>query len=237
MKKYFIFSDVHGCYDALMNALYQSGFDFTNEEHCIISLGDNFDRGKQNYKVFRFLSNFPKERKVLIKGNHEVLLEEMVRRFDVMPHDIANGTKDAYLEFRRELNDRFIQEVIDFMKPMPFYHEINDLIFTHGFLPDDYKNASVQDWLEAIWIDSQARLNDLPDIDKTIVVGHVGTRYFHSRFDIFISDANKCKLIALDASVNMSKKVNILVVDEEGKIENKQMGTVLRATTVEKTSL
>lgn len=228
MKKYFVFSDVHGCYDCLMNALYKAGFDFTNDQHHIISLGDNFDRGKQNYKVYKFLSNFPEERKVLLKGNHEVLLTDMVKRFDVMPHDIANGTKDAYLEFRKETKDKFIQEVIDFIKPLPYYYELHDIIFTHAFLPKNYKEASEQDWLEAIWIDSQARLNDLPDIQKTMVVGHVGTRYFHSRFEMFINDSNKCKFIALDASVNMSQKVNILVIDEFGNILNEKDGSVLK---------
>jgi serine/threonine protein phosphatase 1 len=77
MKKYFIFSDVHGEYDALLEALEKSKFDSNNKEHILVSLGDSFDRGEQNDKVLEFLFNyFSKGRLLLVEGNHDVMLKD-----------------------------------------------------------------------------------------------------------------------------------------------------------------
>ena len=53
--KYFVFSDVHGCYNRLCEELEKKGFDENNQDHMLISLGDNFDRGKENYQMLLFL--------------------------------------------------------------------------------------------------------------------------------------------------------------------------------------
>ncbi|MFI3251938.1 MAG: metallophosphoesterase, partial [bacterium] len=63
MKKYFVFSDVHGHYDELMRDLRLAGFDEKNEEHIIVSCGDNFDRGPKSFEMFVFLNEFPEHRK------------------------------------------------------------------------------------------------------------------------------------------------------------------------------
>ena len=47
---YFAFGDVHGEFDMMMDALENAGFDILNDDHHIISLGDSFDRGRQNLK-------------------------------------------------------------------------------------------------------------------------------------------------------------------------------------------
>ena len=65
--RYFIFGDVHGCLNQLKQALENAGFDRENENHTLISLGDNFDRGGLNRGVFNFLVNMP--RIICIKGN------------------------------------------------------------------------------------------------------------------------------------------------------------------------
>ncbi len=50
--KYFVFADVHGYYSLLMEELKYKQFDFNNPEHMLISLGDNFDRGPVNFKMY-----------------------------------------------------------------------------------------------------------------------------------------------------------------------------------------
>ena len=47
MKKYFVVSDIHGCYDELIKALNEVGFDETNPSHYLIDCGDFYDRGEQ----------------------------------------------------------------------------------------------------------------------------------------------------------------------------------------------
>ena len=71
--KYFVFGDVHGFYKELISKLKRKGFDENNPEHMLLSLGDNFDRGKENYKMFEFLKRMNNKKKIiLIKGNHEI---------------------------------------------------------------------------------------------------------------------------------------------------------------------
>ena len=72
--KWFIFADVHGYYEELMNALNKKGFEIDNPNHGIISLGDLLDRGKEAVKCLQFVNSLPDDRKILIRGNHEDLL-------------------------------------------------------------------------------------------------------------------------------------------------------------------
>ena len=50
--KYFVFTDIHGFYSILKKELIKQGFDENNENHMLISLGDNFDRGNENYEMY-----------------------------------------------------------------------------------------------------------------------------------------------------------------------------------------
>ena len=92
MKKYFVVSDIHGFFDIFHNSLLRSGFEEENPDHILIVCGDIFDRGDQPLEVYNFLRNFPKERRILIRGNHEELLEELVKREECWNHDLHNGT-------------------------------------------------------------------------------------------------------------------------------------------------
>ena len=92
MKTYFACSDIHGFYKEWMKSLKESGFDVSNQEHVLIILGDIFDRGNEPWKIYKFIKSLPEERVILIKGNHEYLLLELVKRKYPFEHDIHNGT-------------------------------------------------------------------------------------------------------------------------------------------------
>ena len=57
MKKYFICSDIHSDYNALMNAIKENGFDINNDNHILVVAGDIFDRGEDSVKVYEYLKN------------------------------------------------------------------------------------------------------------------------------------------------------------------------------------
>lgn len=78
--KYFLFSDVHGEYDALITSLEAAGFDLSNEEHILVGLGDYFDRGSQNEMVLVFLKTMLDMGRIkLIRGNHDDMLLSFLR--------------------------------------------------------------------------------------------------------------------------------------------------------------
>lgn len=91
-KKYFVISDVHGFYTPLMEALKEAGYDKDDESHVLILCGDAFDRGDETLKVLNFLRSIPKERRVLVRGNHELLLQDCYKSKVFYDRDVHNGT-------------------------------------------------------------------------------------------------------------------------------------------------
>lgn len=89
--KYFLFSDVHGEYTALMNSLDAAGFNVANDDHMLIGVGDYFDRGPENDRVYMFLKIMKELGRIkLIRGNHDDMLLNFLQvggiqnRFDFM---------------------------------------------------------------------------------------------------------------------------------------------------------
>ena len=76
--KYFCVSDVHSFYTETMRALKLAGFDETNPNHTFVSCGDLLDRGDESREILQFVNRL--ERKILIRGNHEDLMEEAIKR-------------------------------------------------------------------------------------------------------------------------------------------------------------
>lgn len=123
-KKYFILSDPHSFYTYMMDSLTTAGFDVNNENHILVILGDIFDRGTEPLQMYNFLKEFPRERRILIRGNHEYLLKELYERGYYMDHDIHNGTVKtlAYfcgeggktpIEIRNEILNEHYDEDLD----------------------------------------------------------------------------------------------------------------------------
>lgn len=94
-KRYFISSDIHGYLDEWLEALGEAGFDRENPNHILVVCGDLFDRGAQPLEAYRFVKSLPRDRRILIRGNHEQLLGELARRGWPQEHDIHNHTLDT----------------------------------------------------------------------------------------------------------------------------------------------
>ena len=101
MKKYFITSDTHSFYTILMKALKRKGFDVNNPEHIFVLVGDLFDRGEESKQLYEWVKALPRERRILIRGNHEILFRELVKKGYAESHDLHNGTLDTLYQ----LND------------------------------------------------------------------------------------------------------------------------------------
>ena len=141
MPKFFVISDVHSYYDEMKKALDEAGFDPWNSDHWLISCGDNFDRGKKPIEVMHYLQGLP--RKVLVRGNHESLLQDLCERGYYHSYDISNGTYDTVCEFGgaglgRSFEECCIiteQRIKNFIYSMKNYFETKNYIFVHSFVP------------------------------------------------------------------------------------------------------
>lgn len=144
MKTHFVFSDVHGFYDELMESLNKAGFNRENPEHIIISCGDLMDRGRRPRECLQFVNKMYQEgRAILIKGNHETLLEEMLERNYAQGHDYSNGTFGTMLDMFPNLDDagsvwegiKKDPDYVAYRKSLIDFYESDKYIFTHGFIP------------------------------------------------------------------------------------------------------
>lgn len=239
-KKLFVVTDVHGHYTLLMQKLKEAGYDKNNEKHLLISLGDHFDRGDESLQVLRFFRSL--ENKVLVRGNHEDLLERVFKKGYVSSTDIRNGTDCTICSFygRDALDSRgtlqiygtAFDSVLAFMNRTVDYFETENYIFTHGWLPvlegsegvialhPTWRTASRARWEMARFVGwERAYLRAMPE--KTIVCGHRPCAY-GAGFD---NDRNWRDytpffgrgLIAVDASTYSSGELNVLVLEDEVK--------------------
>ena len=207
--KYFIVADVHGFYNLMKSALDAAGFDRDNPEHIFVSLGDAFDRGEQSREVLEFMLGLPRDRRILIRGNHEDLMEDAIARRYFLSYDISNGTAhtacqltgkvtgcDALEEMRHySLYNEYIANCVD-------YYETSRAVFVHGWIPHyvehkgftnqykrhdywvDWRNADQSNWKAARWDNGMECWGDgVREPNKTIFCGHWHTSWARAYMD------------------------------------------------------
>ena len=234
MKKYFVQSDIHSFFTIWMKELIKKGFEKENQDHILIILGDLFDRGSEPQKIIDFLKEIGPSRYILVRGNHEDLFLEMIKRGYPLHHDEHNGTDmTAYRLFgvswpnEERLKKTDIYKIIN--NSVDFY-ETNKYIFVHGFLPvkieygtyvlkPNWRSSSEEEWHNARWINGFDAGMSVKVPDKTIVFGHFTCQYGHKMYNNKNSfqPFKKEGIIGIDACTVLSKKVNILVFNEDYK--------------------
>lgn len=139
--KIFVVSDIHGYYDILRKSLSEKGFEENNPEHLLICCGDYFDRGTQPFEVMTYLMSLTNV--ILIRGNHEDLMEDMLYRGYAESHDLLNGTKKTVYQLsehvettKRKSVCTLVHDLIQpFYDKMLNYYETKNYIFVHGWIP------------------------------------------------------------------------------------------------------
>lgn len=240
-KRLFVVSDVHGHCSILKKALEDAGFDENNDNHVFVSCGDLFDRGKENKEVYDYICSL--KRKILICGNHDEHLAEIIASQRIKDYDYANGTDNTIREFFGlncigvcgELSlsgkESVARELQKFISDMRDYYETENYIFVHGWLPievydrvpkviENWRTADKEEWSNARMLEWQQLYGTQAMVlGKTIVCGHRTAGLAHL-FDCsrHASDSNIFYgngLRVLDAGTITSKRINVLVIDEK----------------------
>lgn len=229
--KIFAVSDVHGFYDEMISALKSAGFEENNPNHLLVGCGDFFDRGKQPFEVMQYFMGL--KNKVLVRGNHEDLLEMMMDRGYPLLHDKDNGTESTFYTLLNHCEDdegktmvELVQQLIEpFFSQMVDYFETKNYVFVHGYVPTLVSSA----WRTGIWRNARWRNGFQEAVlygnptGKTIVFGHWHCSYGNNlmtgapidSIDSFNICYFKENTIGIDACTAFTKKVNVLVVDDE----------------------
>ena len=208
MPKLFVVSDIHSFMMPMVMALNDKGFEPNNPGHLLIICGDLFDRGPDTVKLINYINNLTNI--ILIRGNHEDLMEEMWNRGYAQTHDISNGTlrtaNDILLAHEDEVDEhmplltvkRYLGPIFDRMVD---YFETKNYVFVHGWIPLKYDSDKPYaeysqpteyydewrdgDWDQARWtngIRAAAKGKIIPN--KTIICGHWHCSYGHMRDSI-----------------------------------------------------
>ena len=224
MKKYFVIGDVHSFCSEMKKALKEKGWDINNPDHIFVSLGDLLDRGNETIECLKFVNSIPRERKILIRGNHEDLLEECLDRGEFFYHDLHNGTIKTVMNlcglneidyFNNEYHQCFQQvkenpELRLYLNSLQDYAEIGDYVFVHGWIPSKKKNKDwyLGDWKEARWFNGMEKWRQGARLEcKTILCGHWHTSWGHGVLE------KKCSEFGDDADFSPFIKKGIIAID------------------------
>lgn len=243
MPKFFVVSDIHSYYTPLKKALDEKGFDPSNEEHWLVVCGDAFDRGNESTEVLRFLMSL--ERKILVKGNHDILLEECCMREYPYYYDASNGTKKTIQDLGKVDDDTSFAEcccrtwdkLARYRELLVNYFETQNYIFVHSWIPtisqnggyykydEDWRSVTDDRWEQAMWGNPfDMHLLNLNQTGKTIIFGHwhcsTGHKMLGHCKDEFDGDAiwEPCfaeGIIGIDRCTAYTGEVNVLVIEDE----------------------
>lgn len=239
--KYFVSSDIHGFFDEWQNTLKEKGFDLNNPEHKIILCGDLFDRGNQPKEIIEFVLKH-KDKVILIRGNHEDLMEQMIERDFSDYGDLCNGTAqtivDLYPEWQISEFDlkkiakaTRLQEVLDMCID---YYETKNYIFVHGWIPiiencylydSNWRTARKERWEKARWTNPVEMFRyEIYEPNKTIICGHwhCSALWHEQNPDKYEEFGDKTNfepfitknMIVIDACTAYSHKVNVIVLED-----------------------
>lgn len=210
MKKLFCMADIHSFYELARDKLDEVGFDINNPDHIFVHCGDLLDRGPDSIKCLEMVNSIPDDRKILIYGNHEELMLDLIQRSFFMAHDVHNGTLQSVAQIAElPYEDVYMfdltaqcamqktwehPEFQQYKNSWMDYAIVGQYVFVHAWIPTHfYDGTNVTsldrangDWKDGNW--KKARwLNGMEEwakgnrfMDKTIVCGHWHTSWGHA---------------------------------------------------------
>ena len=221
--------------DAL--AVYEYLKKLTDEGKAIVTRGNHdkffIDFLQGSYSPFNYLHNglnetiadfwhrtAPFESWCMLEGNCEMNQINYAKWVDIC---------------RKDINEEY-PELLPWLKSLPKYFETKNYIMVHGAIdtkvpdwhhPHCYR-YNLTDWDALDFNDGSFFGESITNTDKTVIIGHFGTRALREMYNLPIEEGHEDdiltrddgKVIAIDATTAASKKVNVLVLEDE--LENKE---------------
>lgn len=196
MNRIYCLSDLHGHFNILLAMLEKIQFDSSD---TLYILGDCNDRGAYAFEIYEYIEQH-KDNIILIKGNHELMMRDMLLIDDWDKPDgrlwSQNGGKRTIEQFKKHFNINgeytdeseanfrdYCQHLIDMVNACPNYVELtvnnrNFVLIHSGMNPE--KTLEEQEEIECCWMREWFYLSKGLD-NKTIIFGHTPTVLIDSR--------------------------------------------------------
>jgi hypothetical protein len=242
MRKYFLFGDTHGEFDALIESLAAKGFDESNENHILFSVGDLFDRGYQNVKIYEYLQKFlDLDRLYMVLGNHDqIFLDFLYRNFEFYDFNVEhNGLFQTVCDFanlsfshsREKIQNSYLFVYDEIQKNFPRLKSFMTKMINGGFILDNYlithagfsldldKNA----WFPNPWAITPKFIKENLELKTKykFVFGHWHAWRLRSEFQNISWPSHHPfilkNFVGLDAATNLSRTVNIFEIESDNE--------------------
>jgi len=223
----FVVGDIHGNYQALMQCLQRSNFDYNKDK--LIVLGDVVDGFTQTYEVVEELLKV--KNLILILGNHDAWFISFMRRGANPNIWIHQGGANTILSYNKRIKPKQLERgpVVDdckedlsdtiipvthqeFFNNAVLYHEEDDMLFVHGGF-DDNKHISEQSGIFLYWdrkLIETARNRPIRQY-KEIFVGHTSTQYYGGEDYTYPRRFNN--LWMMDTGAGWNGKLSMMNID------------------------
>lgn len=173
MSKY-VMSDLHGCYAEFIQML--KTINFSDEDKLYI-LGDVIDRGPDSLKIIDYIVSKPNI--TLLLGNHEQLYIEWFETPCVNDW-FANGGDKTFEELVKSKPLEYQYDLYKYFKGLPTIVVVDKFILVHAglYLPNNYKDLSLEDILNAQFLDyniwSRSHVDNYYELSNNykIICGH-----------------------------------------------------------------
>ncbi|MFW6030147.1 MAG: metallophosphoesterase [Halanaerobiales bacterium] len=234
MFTYFVVSDIHGEFDKLIKGLENNGFKFKNKNHVLIVLGDAFDRGYQNERIFKFFINLYAEKRLYyVFGNHDgFLLDYLTGEDDGVFNAFNNGMHTTIKSFAkvktvvnlphikldsyRSLIDLEFPQLKRFLKNASLGLKLDNYVMTHaGFS----RNHLDFDSNYPLYINPSARTDMFvsryqdTNFNNTYIFGHWHSRLLNKQFYNHENKKYKDNIFYLNSFIGIDGAVNLPTFD------------------------
>ena len=130
---------------------------------------------------------------------------------------------------RNEINKEF-PHLLPWLQNLPYYYETKNYIFVHGAIDTEVEDwhkphclmYDYKDWEALTWDDGSFFGKDIKNTNKTVVIGHFGTDDLREKYGLpngeklyDILKREDGRIIAIDTCTALTKRVNVLVLEDE----------------------
>jgi hypothetical protein len=185
-----------------------------------------------------------KDKIILVRGNHDILLEECCMREFPYFYDASNGTRKTIEDLGGERYGRQFDECCQvtwsklarYRELLVNYFETQNYIFVHSWIPtisqndmfhkydSNWREATQNRWDTAMWGNPfDMAEQGLNQTGKTIVFGHFHTSYAYSKHKGISEFGEDAKfdpyyaegIIGIDKCTAYTGEVNVIVLEDE----------------------
>ena len=206
-KKIVVIGDIHSCYTPLKEYFDKNPM---VDENAYVFLGDWFDRGIEAKETLKFLlSIYDKENVYLLRGNHELWIDNYVNDGEnAVITDAFKKSLDDFGDLKYELakvRDKFIDGQI-------FYYNDCVLVMTHGGLPCalSFSTPAIQ------CIKGVGEYSDSDYVDNVFNSQELYDYSFHGHRNINDSRIQVGRVFNLEGKVEFGGCLRIVEIQKDG---------------------